>query len=53
LLADGASNKVIARQLGISVHTAKFHVASVLAKLHAQNRADAVAIGLRYGLIYL
>jgi DNA-binding NarL/FixJ family response regulator len=53
LLADGASNKVIARQLGISVHTAKFHVASVLAKLHAQNRADAVAIGLRYGLLYL
>lgn len=53
LLADGASNKVIARQLGISVHTAKFHVAAVLAKLHAQNRADAVAIGVRQGLLYL
>jgi DNA-binding CsgD family transcriptional regulator len=53
LLSDGASNKVIARQLDISVHTAKFHVASVLAKLHAQNRADAVAIGLRQGLLYL
>lgn len=53
LLADGASNKVIARQLKISVHTAKFHVAAVLTKLHAQNRADAVAIGLRHGLIYL
>jgi DNA-binding CsgD family transcriptional regulator len=53
LLADGASNKVIARQLAISVHTAKFHVASVLAKLHARNRADAVAIGLKYGFIYL
>ena len=53
LLADGASNKVIARQLGISVHTAKFHVASVLAKLHARNRADAVSIALRYGLLYL
>ncbi|WEX90874.1 LuxR C-terminal-related transcriptional regulator [Sinorhizobium garamanticum] len=53
LLADGASNKVIARQLKVSVHTAKFHVAAVLAKLHAQNRADAVAIALRQGLLYL
>jgi DNA-binding CsgD family transcriptional regulator len=53
LLADGASNKVIARQLNISVHTAKFHVAAVLTKLQARNRADAVAIGLRHGLIYL
>lgn len=53
LLADGASNKVIARQLDISVHTAKFHVAAVLTKLQARNRADAVAIGLRHGLIYL
>lgn len=53
LLADGASNKVIARQLDISVHTAKFHVAAVLAKLQARNRADAVAIGLRHGLLYL
>ena len=53
LLADGASNKVIARQLDISVHTAKFHVAAVLTKLQARNRADAVAIGLRRGLIYL
>ncbi|MDR6759430.1 DNA-binding CsgD family transcriptional regulator [Mycoplana sp. BE70] len=53
LLADGASNKVIARQLKISVHTAKFHVAAVLAKLHAQNRADAVAMALRQGLLYV
>lgn len=53
LLADGASNKLIARQLDISVHTAKFHVAAVLAKLQARNRADAVAIGLRHGLLYL
>ncbi|MCA1409416.1 helix-turn-helix transcriptional regulator, partial [Ensifer sp. IC3342] len=37
----------------ISVHTAKFHVAAVLAKLHAQNRADAVAIALRQGLLYV
>lgn len=51
LLARGASNKVIARELDISVHTAKFHVAAVLDKLGAQNRADAVAIALREGLV--
>lgn len=53
LLAHGASNKVIARELEISVHTAKFHVASVLAKLGARNRSDAVAIGIRRGLVLL
>jgi DNA-binding NarL/FixJ family response regulator len=53
LLARGASNKVIARELNISVHTAKFHVASVLAKLGARNRSDAVALGIRRGLILL
>jgi DNA-binding NarL/FixJ family response regulator len=51
LLVEGATNKVIARRLGISVHTAKFHVAAVLDKLGARNRADAVAIALREGLI--
>jgi DNA-binding NarL/FixJ family response regulator len=51
LLVGGASNKVIARELGISVHTAKFHVAAVLDKLGARNRADAVAIALREGLV--
>jgi DNA-binding CsgD family transcriptional regulator len=53
LLAHGASNKFIARELNISVHTAKFHVASVLVKLGARNRSDAVAIGIRRGLILL
>src|SRR5206468_3450271 len=53
LLAHGASNKSIALSLDISVHTAKFHVASVLAKLGARNRSDAVAIGMRRGLILL
>jgi DNA-binding CsgD family transcriptional regulator len=53
LLARGASNKLVARELDISVHTAKFHVASVLAKLGARNRSDAVAIGIRLGLILL
>jgi DNA-binding CsgD family transcriptional regulator len=51
LLVEGASNKLIARVLGISVHTAKFHVAAVLEKLGARNRADAVAIALREGFV--
>lgn len=51
LLVEGASNKLIARNLGISVHTAKFHVAAVLEKLGARNRADAVSIVLREGLV--
>jgi DNA-binding NarL/FixJ family response regulator len=53
LLAHGASNKSIARTLEISAHTAKFHVASVLLKLGARNRSDAVAIGIRRGLVLL
>ncbi len=53
LLADGASNKVIARRLGISVHTAKFHVSSLLDKLDAVGRTDAVAHAARLGVIDL
>jgi DNA-binding CsgD family transcriptional regulator len=53
LLAQGASNKSIARALGISVHTAKFHVASLSAKLGARNRSDAVAIGMRRGMVLI
>lgn len=51
LLIDGASNKVIARALDISVHTAKFHVTAILDKLAARNRADAVSILLRERLL--
>ena len=51
LLANGASNKHIARALDISVHTAKFHVAALLAKLQARNRTDAIAIAMREGLL--
>jgi Bacterial regulatory proteins, luxR family len=50
---QGASNKVIARRLGISVHTAKFHVASLLDKLDAVGRTDAVAHAARRGVINL
>jgi DNA-binding CsgD family transcriptional regulator len=53
LMAEGASNKTIARQLGISVHTAKFHVGSVLDKLDATGRTDAVAHAARRGVIHL
>lgn len=51
LLAEGASNKVIARHLDISVHTAKFHVAAILVKLNAANRTDAIATAMRQGLV--
>lgn len=51
LLAEGAPNKVIARRLDISVHTAKFHVAAILTKLGAANRTDAIAIAMRQGLV--
>ncbi len=51
LLAAGASNKAIARALGLSVHTAKFHVASLTEKLGASGRLEAVAIALRTGRI--
>ncbi|TIS71572.1 MAG: response regulator transcription factor [Mesorhizobium sp.] len=51
LLAEGAPNKVIARRLNISVHTAKFHVAAILIKLGAANRTDAIAIAMRRGLV--
>jgi DNA-binding CsgD family transcriptional regulator len=53
LMAEGASHKAIARQLGISVHTAKFHVGSILDKLDATGRTDAVAHAARRGVIHL
>ena len=53
LLAEGASNKAIARRLGISVHTAKFHVGQLLDKLDAPGRAGAVAHAARRGGIQL
>ncbi len=51
LVAKGLSNRDVAGVLGISAHTAKFHVAQILGKVGAATRAEAVAIGLRMGLI--
>jgi DNA-binding CsgD family transcriptional regulator len=53
LLAEGASNKLIARRLNISTHTAKYHVASLLDKLDAVSRTDAVTHAARLGVINL
>jgi DNA-binding CsgD family transcriptional regulator len=53
LLAEGLSNKAIARRLGISVHTAKFHVGALMDKLDAVGRTDAVAHAVRRGVIHL
>jgi DNA-binding NarL/FixJ family response regulator len=53
LLAEGASNKSIARRLDITPHTAKFHVASIVAKLVATGRTNAVAKAMRLGLFMI
>jgi NarL family two-component system response regulator YdfI len=53
MLATGLGNKEIAARLVISDHTAKFHVASILGKLGASTRTEAVAIGIRHGMILL
>ena len=51
LMAEGFPNKRIAVRLGISDQTAKFHVASICAKLQASNRTEAVRIAIRRGLV--
>jgi len=53
LLAQGLANKQIAAVLGISEHTAKFHVSSIFTKLNVTNRAEAVRQGMRGGWIAL
>ncbi len=53
MLAEGHGNKTIAWKLGISEHTAKFHVASILSKLNAGTRTEAVTLGIRQGLILI
>jgi len=53
LMAEGLPNKTIAARLKVSLHTAKFHVASILAKLGASSRTEAVTLGARRGDILL
>jgi DNA-binding NarL/FixJ family response regulator len=53
LVAGGLSNKLIAEALGISEHTAKFHLRSILDKLGADTRTDAVAKAARRGMLVL
>jgi DNA-binding NarL/FixJ family response regulator len=53
MLALGLANKEIAARLNISEHTVKFHVAAILGKLGAASRTEAVAKGIRHGLILL
>jgi DNA-binding NarL/FixJ family response regulator len=50
-LAEGLANRAIARALGISEHTVKFHLASIFGKLGATTRTEAVRLGLRQGLV--
>jgi len=53
LVAAGLANKEIASRLEISEHTVKFHVASIMGKLGAGSRTEAVTLGIRHGLIMI
>lgn len=53
LVGEGHSNKAAGRRLGISQHTVKFHLEAVFAKLGVRTRAEAVAEGLRRGVVEL
>jgi|Deesub1362A_J573_1020465.scaffolds.fasta_scaffold02275_8 two-component system NarL family response regulator len=51
LVAEGLSNRAIAAQLGLSENTVKYHLKNILQKLHAHNRAEAVARSMQLGLL--
>lgn len=51
MLAEGLSNKEISSRLAISTHTVKFHISSILGKLGATSRTEAVSIGIRSGRV--
>ncbi len=53
MLAEGLGNKIVARRLGISEHTVKFHVGSIFSKLNVSSRTEAVTVGVRQGLVML
>jgi DNA-binding NarL/FixJ family response regulator len=52
-LVEGLSNRAIAERLHLSEHTVKFHISSILTKLNASSRTEAVAQGIRQGLVML
>ena len=51
LVSMGLGNKEVAERMAISEHTVKFHISSILGKLHAASRTEAVSLGIRRGLI--
>lgn len=53
MLTNGMSNKLVAQNLHISEHTVKFHISSIFQKLDVSTRTEAVAVGVRLGLIML
>ena len=53
MVAEGLLNKEIAEGLRISEHTVKFHISSIMGKLGASSRTEAVSRGLRLGVIFL
>ncbi len=53
LIAEGNRNQDVAKRLAISEETVKVHVKHIMSKLGAQDRTQAVAIGLRRGIIHL
>ena len=53
MMADGLANKEIAVRLNISAHTVKFHISSILGKLGASSRTEAVSIGVRSGRVLI
>ncbi len=53
MVAAGLANREIASRLGVSEHTIKFHISSILGKLGASSRTEAVTCGIKRGLILL
>jgi DNA-binding NarL/FixJ family response regulator len=53
MLSEGVGNKAIARRLNISEHTVKFHISSLLSKMGAASRTEAVTEGIKNGLIVI
>lgn len=52
-MAEGLANKEIAARFGISENTVKFHVGSVMGKLGASSRTEAVTLGIRHGIVLI